>query len=243
MAKRFTDTEKWKDPWFCSLTERQRGFWMYLVDNCNHAGIWQVNWPLVSFYFPESDGLKHCVEVFNGRVVVLSEEKWFIGKFVDFQYGTLNPENRTHKSVIDILNKEGAYKGLARSSQGRKDKGTDKDKGLDKGGIIKGGYDFEAIWSKYPNKDGHKAAQRHFRASVKTDQDWADINKSLANYLTSERVQKNFIKNGSTWFSNWRDWLEFKEDICPKCKGKGVFTSTTGFEIVCKCPAGNRVSK
>ena len=102
---------------------------------------------------------------------------------------------------------------------------------------------FQEIWSKYPNKDGRKAAERHFYASVKTDQDWADINKALTNYLSSGRVQKNFIKNGSTWFNGWRDWVDFKEDVCSKCKGKGVFTSTTGFEIVCKCPAGNRVNK
>ena len=172
---------------------------------------------------------------------MLNDEKWFISKFIDFQYGTLNPENRTHKSVIDILNKEGAYKGLTSPELGCKDKGTDK--GLDKGGIVKGGYDFETLWSKYPNKDGRKAAERHFYASVKTNQDWADINKALTNYLSSGRVQKNFIKNGSTWFNGWRDWVDFKEDVCPKCKGKGVFTSTTGFEIVCKCPAGNRIGK
>ena len=53
MAKRFTDTEKWKDPWFCALTEKEKLFWVYIVDNCDHAGIWRVNWPLVQFYIKD----------------------------------------------------------------------------------------------------------------------------------------------------------------------------------------------
>lgn len=68
-------------------------------------------------------------------------------------------------------------------------------------------FDFESIWLKYPKRDGKKDAMRHFKASVKTEQDWNDINKALQNYIKSEPVQKGFIKNGSTWFNNWRDWV------------------------------------
>lgn len=69
---------------------------------------------------------------------------------------------------------------------------------------------FEEIWLLYPNKDGKKSAMRHFLASVKTVKDWEDINKALANYLESKRVKDGYIKNGSTWFNNWRDWIDFK---------------------------------
>jgi len=68
---------------------------------------------------------------------------------------------------------------------------------------------FEDIWAKYPNKDGKKAAQKHFEAGVVTDQDWLDINKALTNYLQSKKVLEGYIKNGSTWFNNWRDWVNF----------------------------------
>lgn len=129
MAKRFTATEKWIDPWFCGLGERDRLFWIYILDNCNHAGIWQVNKMLLNTYFPDYDP---DPTKFEGRIEVLTPEKWFIKKFVEFQYGTLNPENRAHHSVISILKKEGAYKGLVRSLQGRKDKEQDKDMDKDK---------------------------------------------------------------------------------------------------------------
>lgn len=125
MPKRFTATEKWVDPWFCSLNNMDRMFWIYLIDNCNHAGIWQVNWALIKFYFGNYIPLK---ETFNERIVELNKDKWFIPKFIEFQYGELSPDNRAHQSVLAILNKEGAYKGLTRGLQGRKDKEPYKDK-------------------------------------------------------------------------------------------------------------------
>ena len=66
---------------------------------------------------------------------------------------------------------------------------------------------FEEIWAKYPNKDGKKQAERFFKSSVKTDQDWVDIQQALKNYKGSPAVVKGFIKNGNTWFNNWRDWI------------------------------------
>ncbi len=125
MTKRFTATEKWVDPWFCSLNEKDKLFWFYLLDNCNHAGVWQVNWPLVKFHIK---GFVFNPECFKDRIFELSVNKWYIPKFIDFQYGTLNSENRAHKSVIDILEKEGASKGLLSPLQGRKDMDMVKDK-------------------------------------------------------------------------------------------------------------------
>ena len=128
MAKRFTSTEKWIDPWFCELQPLEKLFWVYLLDNCNHAGIWQVNWPLIRFHLGD---FEFEPRNFDGRIKVLTEEKWYISKFVEFQYGELNPENRAHLSVIHILEKEGACKGLTRGLQGRKDMDMDKDKDMD----------------------------------------------------------------------------------------------------------------
>ena len=75
---------------------------------------------------------------------------------------------------------------------------------------------FESIWSKYPNKDGKKQALKHFLATVKTDQDWTNIQQALDNYLNSRRVKTGFIKNGSTWFNNWADWTHYTEVLSEK---------------------------
>lgn len=67
---------------------------------------------------------------------------------------------------------------------------------------------FESVWKRYPNHSGKKAALRHYTASVTTPGNIADINKALENYLRSGNVLRGFVKNGSTWFNEWQDWVE-----------------------------------
>ena len=129
MAKRFTATDKWDDPWFCGLTDTDKLFWFYLLDKCDHAGIWPVNWQLVAFHIHGE--IKK--ENFKTRIVELSEEKWFIPKFIRFQYGDLNPENKAHASVLAILKKERVLapgQVLASPWPGPMDKDMDKDKAI-----------------------------------------------------------------------------------------------------------------
>lgn len=70
---------------------------------------------------------------------------------------------------------------------------------------------FESIWKDYPRPIGQKLARKHFIASVKTDKDYTDIQKALENYKASENVQNGYVQNGSTWFNNWRDWINYRE--------------------------------
>ena len=69
-------------------------------------------------------------------------------------------------------------------------------------------FSFKDIYDRYPSKTGRKAAERHFAVTVKTEQDWQDINAALANYLKSEKVLKGFIQNASTWFNDWQAWVK-----------------------------------
>ena len=70
---------------------------------------------------------------------------------------------------------------------------------------------FEILWKKYPKRDGKKAALRHFNASVKTPKDFQDIQKALKNYnLHCKGRSAQYIKNGSTWFNNWKDWVDYE---------------------------------
>jgi len=120
MPKRFTESLKWEDPWFCGLSLELKLFWLYLLDKCDHAGIWKVNEPLVKFHLGASFEVNPVA--LSGRVVPLSADKWFIPKFVAFQYGTLNPANRVHKVVLQILKKEGALTDRLSPVIGAKDK-------------------------------------------------------------------------------------------------------------------------
>ena len=39
--KRFTDAEKWADPWFVELDPQAKLFWLYLLDNVDQCGVWE----------------------------------------------------------------------------------------------------------------------------------------------------------------------------------------------------------
>lgn len=118
MAKRFTDSEKWKKRWFRTLSNRNKVFWMYLLDQCDHAGIWEVDFELAG-YFCQSIDENEIRGVFKKQYREFDDGKrWFVHDFVDFQYGELNPNVNAHKSVINRLNKHSLFgvKGAKNSS-------------------------------------------------------------------------------------------------------------------------------
>lgn len=207
MAKRFTDSRKWDDPWFSNLPSISKLLWMYILDKCDHAGVWKVNEPLAKFQLGDFDFEQAKLSLGN-KIVPFNDHKWFIPKFIEFQYGELSQDNRVHASILQILKKEGLCKGLVSPMEKAKDKDKDKDKDKEKNN---NGCIFEDLWKRYPKKVGKKEALRHYNASVKTDTDKANIVIALNHYLRSKRVQNGYIQNASTWFNNWQDWIDFQE--------------------------------
>lgn len=137
MAKRFTDTDKWKDPWFQDLPLEYKCFWFYILDQCTAAGIWKVNIRLASYQTGFDYQKENILSVFQDRINVINSEKWFIKKFVDFQYGTLSENCKPHISVILELKKERVYKGYMNSLERVKEKDKEKDKDKDINNITK----------------------------------------------------------------------------------------------------------
>lgn len=139
MAKRFTDTDKYKKPFIRGLNGAYKLLWDYLYHDCNHAGIWIVDFDIAQIYLG-SDMLvnkEDALKYFNKdeeRVIEFEKGKWFIPSFIDFQYGELNQKNRAHNSVINILSKNNLInnKGLIRGLYSPKDKDKVKDKYKDK---------------------------------------------------------------------------------------------------------------
>jgi uncharacterized phage protein (TIGR02220 family) len=137
VANRFTDTEKWEDPWFRNLPPLYQRFWIYITDKCNHSGIWKVDMKLVRFYLKEDVSKDSVEKLFNGRITFLSDKEWFITKFVTFQQkvpalSKLNPNNNCHLGIIKSLRDKGLTKGLPRGSLGAKQglrRGPGKGKG------------------------------------------------------------------------------------------------------------------
>lgn len=227
MAKRQTSTEKWDDPFFFDLPTKYKLFWLYLLDKCNNAGIWEVNKKMAEFCIDEKIEWDKIQEIFPNRIELINGgKKWFIKKFIQFQYKQLDDNNKFHHSIIALLRAEGLYKGLTSPLQAPKYKDKDiyinkknKDNNNTKINNISKNEQlekFENIWNRYPRKEGKPQAQKHFIAQVSDDQDWADINTALGNYvkhIENNKTEYRYIKMGSTWFNHyWKDdWLHWRE--------------------------------
>ena len=70
---------------------------------------------------------------------------------------------------------------------------------------------FDVVWLKYPKRLGRKEALQHFNSTVKTEDDWLNIQKALENYKKTSEVKRGYIKHGSTWFNCWQDYVEYDD--------------------------------
>ena len=65
------------------------------------------NWNLAAMFVGVRwEGLP---EAFNEKMIKVSDDKWFLKKFIEIQYPNLNPANNAHKSAIAILEKYDLY--------------------------------------------------------------------------------------------------------------------------------------
>lgn len=134
MAKRFTDSNKFKDPWYRKLSPKLKCFWEFLLSECNHAGIVKLDLECASFIIRE-EVTKEDLKSFSNKLQLIEKDLYFIPNFIEFQYGKLNPSNRVHSSVLKELNKYsllGASMELISPIEGAKDKDKYKYKDKDK---------------------------------------------------------------------------------------------------------------
>ena len=129
MAKRFITTSMWEKPNWRKLPVRLKVVWFYLISKCNHAGIWECDIDLLSFQIGEDYTLDEIMEAFGSQIVELGDNKYFLSKYISFQYGVLNPSVRVHQSVIKLLKKHNIQYEYSELSV--KDKDIDKVKDVD----------------------------------------------------------------------------------------------------------------
>ena len=107
MPKRFTQTEKWLDPWFRDLPSEYRFLWIYLCDSCDMAGVWKKDLKAASFFIGCELSGEKALKLFNEekeRVLVINNSKyWVLKDFCLFQYGAFNPKSPIHLRVIGVL--------------------------------------------------------------------------------------------------------------------------------------------
>ena len=123
MAKRFTDTDKWKKGFIKNLPAKYKLLWLYILDDCNHAGIWDTDFEVASIRIGSKINEKEAAKVLSEQIKIFDGgNKWFLPKFIDFQYGQLNENVNAHKSVIKLLDKYDVYniEGISDSGESSK---------------------------------------------------------------------------------------------------------------------------
>ncbi len=225
MPKRFTDTDKWKKPFIRSLEGPYKLLWFYIIDDCDHAGIWQVDFEVAKIRTGEDFSETEAIKLFGDRVEVFHDgSKWFLKDFISFQYGELNEKNRLHLSVINILKKNevGPYKPLTRGQVQGKRKGTIQGKGQEQGNEdpeIVIWPTFEDFWDKYDKKTGKPECIKFWEKINQPDRE--KIMQHLEDYTKKE---KEFRKDPERYLKKecWND-----EIITPNEKLNGISAKNT----------------
>ena len=127
MSKRFTDTEKWTDPWFRRLPPKFKSLWEYLRDNCDQAGFWKVDVDYAIFHIGESFTPQEALSALNeGKNRILSHGlHWQIVEFIPFQFGRLSEDCKPHRPILGLIEKyqnKGYGKGINTLKEMEKDK-------------------------------------------------------------------------------------------------------------------------
>lgn len=102
--KRFTETNKWDDPWFRELKGAWKLVFLYIIDRCNNAGFWEVDEAAIAWHTKLTSehvsgalkGLERGLKGANGWV--------WVKNFLRHQKNeVLNESNPAHKQIILLL--------------------------------------------------------------------------------------------------------------------------------------------
>ena len=217
MSKRFTDTEKFNNPWYRKLPIKYKILWEYLLSECNHAGFLKIDIDLISFKIGETitiDDLKN----FENRITFIKDDLIFISKFIEFQYGALNTENRVHNSVLKELKKynlQGAIKPLTSPINGAKDKDKDKDKDISSSLVLSSSLDEKTeIESGNHSKRFQKPKIEEIQAYCKVRQNNINADEFYDYYESKGwMIGKNKMKNWQAAIRRWERNTRGKTEI------------------------------
>jgi hypothetical protein len=119
MAKRLTDTTKWTNKAFRSLSDKHKLFYLYILDNCDNAGVIRVDLDLIGFTLGNTFTREEIESEFEERLVFISEDKIMIRNYIAFQNGDVfKSESRIAGSIRSTLNSHGLLERYRRGEFG-----------------------------------------------------------------------------------------------------------------------------
>jgi len=247
MSSRFTDSEKWNDPWFRRLPSESKLLFLYLCDQCDVAGFWEIDTELAAIYTKlDEETVKQALGALGEKIATNGRHIW-LRNFIRRQNNLpLNPTNNAHRGIIKrLIEHQGIsedidgllssvdlssfslapHEGLVRSTG--KGKGNGKGSRGRRGTEKRGKYEaeFEAWWSgedgepPYPRKKDKKSAEAKYVAARKkaSREELAVGKRHFVQYVIQEQTEEGFIPYAATWLNKER-WHDFQEP--PKPSGK-----------------------
>jgi hypothetical protein len=136
MAKRFTETKKWEDPWFQDLDPAYKCVWFFILDHCDNAGVWVVNTRLMAFQVGKTITWESVQAKFGKRLMEFAPGKIWVPKFIEFQYGSLSEACKPHQKIIGLLKSHTLWevytKGIHTLQEEEEDRDKEKEEEEDK---------------------------------------------------------------------------------------------------------------
>lgn len=203
MSKRNTETEKWRDPWFRKLTPADKLAWLYMVDVCDIAGVWDPDFEMANFAIGTEPDWEGLPERLGERLEVIEGGKWHLTKFVEFQCGKLSEGSHFHRKVIETMESHGISKvGYLRGSythKVRKSKVKQGKEEQEEASLA------EIIYAAFPKKVGKAKALKAIESAIAETGD-ADrlLQRTRSFAKATERwpeADRRFIKHPTTWFN------------------------------------------
>ena len=261
MTKRFCDTEIWNKSWFLDLPIKQKLLTKFIFDNCDCAGIYEISWRLLKFYFDEEITKEDFQKI--KQVKFLNENTIFVEDFILFQCSInsltdLNANNNAHKGIIKRLEKYnllqapnvpltspslGAHSG-AQEKEMEKEKEKDKDKEKDISSLLLSSFDcadenFDKCFKIYrencPDLLPLNFERRSKSVLEELNQFLIEINYDLEYFMgLCKRANelKKIVENKIDFRSMIRNHIGIMNGKYEKKKPDGLIDSSTALEIL-----------
>jgi len=239
MPRRFTVTEKWtQDKWFMELDAPSKLMFIYLYENCDCAGFWEINIKEAAYRIALNEETVYQAFKDVEKCYVRDDRFCAIVSFLHHQRNLpLNPENKAHIGILNrLISHPGLYEALKIRWESKgyihsertlfnqenqapskplprgygKGNGIGKEKCLDKNNEK-----FDQFWKTYPKKVGKGPARKAF-VKIKPSEEL--LQKMLAAVEQQSKSEQwlqeggRFIPNPATWLNQerWDDEVSIK---------------------------------
>ena len=240
MAKRFYDTNLINQEWYMELSPKHKALYIHLLCSCDIAGVFEVNYRIMSAFVNDTITEKDVFGAFGNRVKPLmmnNGTKGIIVDFVSFQCGgELNNRVKAHMSIIrrlnelhllpEDLNEMANHKFIIKDLFHQQMVNTIEEKRKEE--KVKKGIDneqnelmFERFWEAYPRHDSKKIAKAKFISIMNKAKDKEELLQDMLASISVSKQTDQWTKNGgqyipmpSTWLNQerWNDTGIVKEE-------------------------------